>query len=186
MMGRLRCVGLHARSLRQKEDIPPPRRPQRTASRLSVPVISGGRRRARWRCAGPLARITRTLRECAMAGRVAGKIALVTGAASGIGRACATLLAAEGAVVILTDIQNELALDAIAAVTGASGQAEFLHHDVTSEVDWSVITHLARTTASVTYWSTMPAWHSPARSPQWRLRAGAVRPRSISTGCFSA
>ncbi|MBN9572222.1 MAG: SDR family NAD(P)-dependent oxidoreductase, partial [Alphaproteobacteria bacterium] len=37
--------------------------------------------------------------------RVKGKVALVTGAASGIGRACAVLLAREGAKVIATDVQ---------------------------------------------------------------------------------
>ena len=39
-----------------------------------------------------------------MTGRVAGKVVLVTGGASGIGRGCAELLASEGAVVVVTDV----------------------------------------------------------------------------------
>ncbi|MGA0325342.1 MAG: SDR family NAD(P)-dependent oxidoreductase, partial [Ilumatobacteraceae bacterium] len=41
-----------------------------------------------------------------MAGRVAGKVSIVTGGASGIGRACSMLLAAEGSTVVVTDIQD--------------------------------------------------------------------------------
>jgi 3(or 17)beta-hydroxysteroid dehydrogenase len=42
-----------------------------------------------------------------MAGRVTGKVSIVTGGASGIGRACSLLLAAEDSTVIVTDIQDE-------------------------------------------------------------------------------
>jgi NAD(P)-dependent dehydrogenase (short-subunit alcohol dehydrogenase family) len=40
-------------------------------------------------------------------GRVAGKVAIVTGGASGIGRSCAMRLADQGAAVMVTDIQDE-------------------------------------------------------------------------------
>ncbi|MDP1631813.1 MAG: glucose 1-dehydrogenase [Caulobacter sp.] len=68
-----------------------------------------------------------------MAGRVAGKVALITGGASGIGRGCAELLAAEGAIVVLTDVQDALGATVAA---GIGGKSVYLHHDVTDEAAW--------------------------------------------------
>jgi 3(or 17)beta-hydroxysteroid dehydrogenase len=70
-------------------------------------------------------------------GRVAGKIALVTGAASGLGRADAQILAREGATVIVTDI-NEIAGAAVAAeISDRGGKASFLRLDVADPQQWS-------------------------------------------------
>ena len=66
-------------------------------------------------------------------GRVEGKVALVTGAASGIGRATALRLAAEGARVVVTDRLVE-AGEAVAAEIGPS--AFFQPLDVTREAEW--------------------------------------------------
>lgn len=66
-------------------------------------------------------------------GRVAGKVAIVTGAASGMGRADALTLAREGARVVLTDL-NEA--DGAALATEIGANALFLRHDVSSEADW--------------------------------------------------
>ena len=58
-----------------------------------------------------------------MAGRVAGRVALVTGGASGIGRGCAERLADEGAVVVLTDVQDPLGEEVARGVESRGGKA---------------------------------------------------------------
>lgn len=71
-----------------------------------------------------------------MGGRVAGKVALVSGAASGLGAEAARRLAREGAKVMLTDLaaaQGQAVADEIAA---AGGDAAFMPHDVTDEARW--------------------------------------------------
>ncbi|HUL49425.1 MAG TPA: glucose 1-dehydrogenase [Gemmatimonadales bacterium] len=73
--------------------------------------------------------------------RVAGKIALVTGAAMGIGRACAALLAAEGANVVLTDLDRDAGEHAARELCRAGRSARFLPHDVASEPDWDRVMH---------------------------------------------
>jgi NAD(P)-dependent dehydrogenase (short-subunit alcohol dehydrogenase family) len=71
-----------------------------------------------------------------MAGRVQGKVALITGGASGIGRGCAERLAAEGATCVITDLQDAKGAEAVAAIEAAGGRAEYLPHDVTDEAAW--------------------------------------------------
>jgi len=66
-------------------------------------------------------------------GRVAGKIALVTGGASGLGFADAKILVEEGAKVILTDVDVEKGK---AAASNIGSSATFIKHDVSSEQDW--------------------------------------------------
>ncbi len=66
-------------------------------------------------------------------GRVAGKVALVTGAAQGIGEEVARLLAKEGATVIISDIQDEKG-EQVAKKIGST--ASYLHLDVREEEDW--------------------------------------------------
>jgi 3(or 17)beta-hydroxysteroid dehydrogenase len=73
-------------------------------------------------------------------GRVQGKVALVTGAASGLGRADAQVLVREGARVVITDI-NESAGRALEAELNATaaGSACFLTQDVASEARWQEV-----------------------------------------------
>jgi len=63
--------------------------------------------------------------------RLEGKVAIVTGAAQGIGRAIATRLAAEGAAVAVADIQSEVAERTAAEIADAGGRAIAVKLDVT-------------------------------------------------------
>src|SRR5438046_2822931 len=75
-----------------------------------------------------------------MAGRVAGKVALVTGAASGLGAESARRLAREGASLVLTD----LAADSGEALAREIGEAAFfLAQDFTDEGRWAQLTKAA-------------------------------------------
>jgi NAD(P)-dependent dehydrogenase (short-subunit alcohol dehydrogenase family) len=72
-----------------------------------------------------------------MSGSMRGKAGLVTGAASGIGRACAVRLAAEGASVIVADLPTarEGGEQTVRMISEAGGEAEFAACDVSSAAD---------------------------------------------------
>jgi NAD(P)-dependent dehydrogenase (short-subunit alcohol dehydrogenase family) len=67
--------------------------------------------------------------------RIRGKAALVTGAASGIGRATAILFAREGARVLLTDL-DPAGAGVAASIRTDGGEAHFVRHDVSDEASW--------------------------------------------------
>jgi len=69
-------------------------------------------------------------------GQVEGKVAIVTGGASGIGAACATTLAREGGKVVVTDLDDAGGQAVVEKIGGADGEAFFLHQDVSIEESW--------------------------------------------------
>ena len=69
-------------------------------------------------------------------GRVEGKIALVSGAASGLGEAIAAMLAREGASVVLADINDSLGKKVLKHMRAQGADASYVHLDVTREEDW--------------------------------------------------
>ena len=70
--------------------------------------------------------------------RLAGKVAIITGAASGIGKAAARLFVAEGAKIVMTDVQDGASL-----ATDLGGRAIFHKHDVTDEAGWADVVDTA-------------------------------------------
>jgi NAD(P)-dependent dehydrogenase (short-subunit alcohol dehydrogenase family) len=65
-----------------------------------------------------------------MAGRLAGKVALITGAGGGQGRAAALMFAREGARIVAADVKADGGKETVAMVRAGGGQAEFIATDV--------------------------------------------------------
>lgn len=76
-------------------------------------------------------------------GALHGRVAIVTGAASGIGRATAELFAAQGAAVVAADVNDEAGDRTVAAITGAGGRATFVHADVSVESEVEAMVQVA-------------------------------------------
>src|SRR5262249_61209665 len=68
-------------------------------------------------------------------GKLNGKVAVITGAASGMGRATALRFAKEDAAVVLTDLNSRGGEEAVAECAAAGGKAGFQRTDGTSEAD---------------------------------------------------
>ncbi len=71
-----------------------------------------------------------------MADRLAGKSALISGGASGLGEAQAILYAREGATVLIGDVQVDKGHAVVAAIEGEGGKAAFVRLDVTDVSSW--------------------------------------------------
>src|SRR5438445_1963549 len=68
--------------------------------------------------------------------RLAGKVALITGGASGMGQSEAIIFAREGAKVVVADVLELEARQVVEKIAAAGGQALFVKLDVSSEADW--------------------------------------------------
>jgi NAD(P)-dependent dehydrogenase (short-subunit alcohol dehydrogenase family) len=68
-------------------------------------------------------------------GKLENKVALVTGAGRGLGRACARIFAREGAQVIVADIQPDGGKETVSLIKGAGGEATFVLADISQSSD---------------------------------------------------
>jgi NAD(P)-dependent dehydrogenase (short-subunit alcohol dehydrogenase family) len=75
--------------------------------------------------------------------RLDGKVALISGAARGIGGETARLMAAAGAKVVIGDVLDDLAARTVAGISAAGGEAACVHLDVTREEDWTAAVNTA-------------------------------------------
>ena len=68
-------------------------------------------------------------------GRLDGRVALITGGASGMGMVASQLFASEGAKVVLTDVADDAGEQVAEKIRADGGEATYVHSDVSSEVD---------------------------------------------------
>lgn len=69
--------------------------------------------------------------------RLKDKVAIVTGAASGMGASTASVFAAEGATVVVADVDTEGGAAVVADIVAGGGEARFVKLDVSSETEWA-------------------------------------------------
>ena len=68
--------------------------------------------------------------------RLENKVAIITGAAKGMGKSEAQLFAEEGAIVIATDVDDKMGQETVEDITSKGGKAEYYHLDVAQENEW--------------------------------------------------
>jgi len=116
-----------------------------------------------------------------MAGLLEGKCALVTGGASGIGRATALAMAREGAPVAVADRTEELAASTVALIHAAGGRAIAIGGDVAKEAD--VIAMVSRT---VTAFARLDCAFNNAGIAPRNVGPGGQRTHEMSQASFDA
>ena len=75
--------------------------------------------------------------------RLRDKVCVVTGSGSGIGRATAIEMAREGGKVVVSDLNDEMGAETVAAITDAGGEAVYAHADVTAGADVTALMQAA-------------------------------------------
>ena len=68
-------------------------------------------------------------------GRLDGKVALITGGASGMGMVASKLFASEGAAIVLTDVADDAGEAVASEIEAAGGRALYVHSDASDEAD---------------------------------------------------
>jgi NAD(P)-dependent dehydrogenase (short-subunit alcohol dehydrogenase family) len=81
-----------------------------------------------------------------VSGRLAGKVALITGAGSGMGRAAAELFASEGARIVVTDVVDAAGDATVTAVKERGGEAVYVRADVSQALDCAEMVRVATDT----------------------------------------
>ena len=81
-----------------------------------------------------------------MTGRLAGKVAIITGSGSGMGRAAAELFAREGAKIVVTDVVDGAGNETVAAISAAGGEATYIRADVSQWADCQAMVKCATDT----------------------------------------
>jgi 3-oxoacyl-[acyl-carrier protein] reductase len=104
-----------------------------------------------------------------MAMRLQGKVAIVTGAGSGIGAATAVAMAAEGARIVVADINEAGAKATVQTVEAARGQAIAMTADVTRAADNQALVERA-----LAAWGALDVFFANAGVPQWKTDVEAV------------
>ena len=114
-------------------------------------------------------------------GRMAGKVAVVTGAGSGIGKASAILLAAEGAKVALLELTTDTAEQTKQEIEKAGGEALVIECDVSRPE--SVQTAIQRVgevwDKSMSFSPMRESMEQPLQSKRWKSKIGTARWRRI-------
>ena len=102
------------------------------------------------------------------------RVAIVTGAGSGIGAASAVAMAAEGARVLVVDINEAAAKATVEAIEKAGGQAAAARADVSRAADNQAVVERA-----VAQWGTLDIFFANAGVPQWKTDVENVEEKAF-------